>query len=1081
MMNSNLFATTLVMLSMLFSISAYTADPVFYDDFCTEFEEDRDSDGVPDESDNCPDTYNPTQDDSDKDGIGDVCDDDDCGCNNEDQLIIVCQDNMTRRVECSGLGDYNTFCGPCESLNSNPCSTCTPDEDGLITICVIPFTRDNLRTFRGECNQLGRFFNTDGTFADLDNVCGPCNCALVDDVDTDGDGVCDRTDECPDDPTRSEAGMCGCDDQDSDNDWVCDSVDICPGGNDKNDDDGDGVPNLCDICPGFDDSADMDGDGIPDGCDSPDTGNGDGNTGFQVCETADTINTDVLFVIDNSQSISIEEYALFEQTIVATIANIQANCPTSRVAVMHYGGDFGQEVSIELDFENGRSITSVQRQFCVEQPCPSGGDDLNSAMNSARELMTNGTLGHLSENGLEIVIFSDAFTGLECEGPGAFVNCSQIEPYDGIDALKASPFDASVTVVGATVQAEASRLALYASPGGSFADVVLDPVCDQTFDGCSLPRQYIPVEFNSPVAATAAQIASLVTCGAQIVALNDSDNDGICDLEDICMGFDDNLDSDGDGVPDGCDNDMDTGMNDTDTGMNNCTVGDSDNDGVCDDVDVCLGFDDNADADGDGIPDGCDSCVIGDSDNDGVCDDVDVCLGFNDNADADGDGIPDGCDSCVVGDSDNDGVCDDVDVCLGFNDNADADGDGIPDGCDSCVVGDSDNDGVCDDVDVCLGFNDNADADGDGIPDGCDQCNAGDVDNDGICDDIDTCLQGNDNFDADLDGVPDACDACPLDFFNDFDGDGVCDSNDLCPGFDDRIDGDGDGIPDGCDPCPFDASNDSDNDGVCDSDDICPNGDDNVDVDGNGIPDACDETKSFCDVQGDSRFEWIDDVKIGDVFNQSGNDGGFADFSDIVVEFDLGESFDVWINTGFFEDICEISHYGFIDWNCDGDFDDAEEFAFLSRSIEETGGFITVPSFAVVGRPLRFRIIATYGRIDDACDSCISGEVEDYSLLINNPTGQTSGGTSQTAPPMVNIQVTPNPSRVGSDLIVQIEGAVSANATGLLMDLQGNVFHRTVMREGFNRVSTAGLEAGPYIFDYMDGNDVQRIMVILQD
>jgi hypothetical protein len=34
----------------------------------------------------------------------------------------------------------------------------------------------------------------------------------------------------------------------------------------------------------------------------------------------------------------------------------------------------------------------------------------------------------------------------------------------------------------------------------------------------------------------------------------DSDNDGICDQNDICPGFDDNLDSDGDGIPDGCDN-----------------------------------------------------------------------------------------------------------------------------------------------------------------------------------------------------------------------------------------------------------------------------------------------------------------------------------------------------------------------------------------------------------------------------------------------------------------------------------------------------------------------------------------------
>ena len=56
----------------------------------------------------------------------------------------------------------------------------------------------------------------------------------------------------------------------------------------------------------------------------------------------------------------------------------------------------------------------------------------------------------------------------------------------------------------------------------------------------------------------------------------DGDGDGVCDADDICEGFDDNLDADSDGVPDGCDN--------------------------------CPGFDDAQDADSDGVPDGCDNC-----------------------------------------------------------------------------------------------------------------------------------------------------------------------------------------------------------------------------------------------------------------------------------------------------------------------------------------------------------------------------------------------------------------------------------------------------------------------------------------
>ncbi len=39
------------------------------------------------------------------------------------------------------------------------------------------------------------------------------------------------------------------------------------------------------------------------------------------------------------------------------------------------------------------------------------------------------------------------------------------------------------------------------------------------------------------------------------------------------------------------------------------SLGDSDGDGVCDDLDLCPGFDDNVDTDGDNVPDGCDACV----------------------------------------------------------------------------------------------------------------------------------------------------------------------------------------------------------------------------------------------------------------------------------------------------------------------------------------------------------------------------------------------------------------------------------------------------------------------------------------
>jgi len=66
---------------------------------------------------------------------------------------------------------------------------------------------------------------------------------------------------------------------------------------------------------------------------------------------------------------------------------------------------------------------------------------------------------------------------------------------------------------------------------------------------------------------------------------------------------------------------------------------------VCNANDICGAGDDNVDTDGDLIPDACDMCPIdpqNDSDNDGVCgnsDGDDACPGFDDTVDTDNDGI----------------------------------------------------------------------------------------------------------------------------------------------------------------------------------------------------------------------------------------------------------------------------------------------------------------------------------------------------------------------------------------------------------------------------------------------------------
>lgn len=215
--------------------------------------------------------------------------------------------------------------------------------------------------------------------------------------------------------------------------------------------------------------------------------------------------------------------------------------------------------------------------------------------------------------------------------------------------------------------------------------------------------------------------------------------------------------------------------------------------------------------------------------------------------------------------------------------------------------------------------------------------------------------------------------------FPDSDNDGICDPFDNCPNIAnaEQLDTDGDGDGNSCD-------NDDDNDGLTDMEEIAC-GSNPLDAN-SGCP-----TDTYCESYGQStEYEWINQIALNDVDNPSGNDGGYGDYTDVILPLATGYN-SIQLTPDFAAGNYREYWSIFIDYNQDGDFDDWGELVFYKSSFYQINNAFYVPSNVLFGQT-RMRISMRYGGWSDQCDIFGEGEVEDYTVEISYCDNVTSGG-----------------------------------------------------------------------------------------
>ncbi|MEE9440233.1 MAG: HYR domain-containing protein [Saprospiraceae bacterium] len=170
-------------------------------------------------------------------------------------------------------------------------------------------------------------------------------------------------------------------------------------------------------------------------------------------------------------------------------------------------------------------------------------------------------------------------------------------------------------------------------------------------------------------------------------------------------------------------------------------------------------------------------------------------------------------------------------------------------------------------------------------------------------------------------------------------------------------------------------------------------------MDGCGNTDTCsfdiNILESECAPQGlETSYMWIDHMGIGDFNHTSGNNGGYADFTDICANVAQGSTYPIAFTPGFSSSVYNVYWKMWIDYNQDGDYNDAGEFVAYGTGYNQLTGNLPIPNTCNIGATT-MRLAMKFGEYPTGpCDVFSHGEVEDYCINITGTGLKSNTNTS---------------------------------------------------------------------------------------
>ncbi len=236
---------------------------------------------------------------------------------------------------------------------------------------------------------------------------------------------------------------------------------------------------------------------------------------------------------------------------------------------------------------------------------------------------------------------------------------------------------------------------------------------------------------------------------------------------------------------------------------------------------------------------------------------------------------------------------------------------------------------------------------------------------------------------------------------------------------------------------------------------------------------------SYCNASGNSYYEWIQSISVSGNTNNSGNDGGYGNYTASPIQLNTGYN-SLTLTPGYRGRSYKEYWRVWIDYNNDGDFNDWGECVYQKKRKNTVYGSFNISS-SKAGGTYTMRIGMRYGSYPNPCGYCGYGEYEDYKVTISGGQGRVrNGGETFTALEDESIkEVTLYPNPNNGNFSLQFEGEYTSTIQVIVRSVDGKlVYNKTISPESFmNRldIDVSTQAKGMYIMQIREGDYVKTM------